>query len=110
MKNTLQRALLVVVAGGAIAAMGGTVFGLWPGENAIAILALLAAVAVVATLASKHQRPSTLSVVAMLAGLAGMALVVTAGAAWLSVVGGCLCCAAWIALRFDSNGRNSHAS
>nr|WP_176455184.1 hypothetical protein [Ralstonia solanacearum] len=110
MKKTIQRALLVVVAGGAMVAMGGAAFDLWPGENAIAILALLAAVAVVATLASKHHRPSMLSVVAMLAGLAGMALVVTASAAWLSVIGGCLCCVAWIALRFDSKGRNSHAS
>lgn len=110
MKKTLQRALLVAFAGGAIVATGGAAFDLWSGENAIAILALLAAIAVVATLASKHQRMSTLSVMAMLAGLAGVALVAMANAAWLGVVGGCLCGAALIALRFESKGRDSHAS
>ncbi|MDE4919570.1 cytochrome bd-type quinol oxidase subunit 2 [Cupriavidus metallidurans] len=108
MKTATQLILPAVIAGGAIVAMGGAAFELWPGESAIAILALLAAIAVVATLASKHQRSSTLSAVAMLAGLAGMAVVATAGATWLSVIGGCLCGAAWLALRFESKVRNSH--
>ncbi|SOZ14457.1 conserved membrane hypothetical protein [Cupriavidus taiwanensis] len=109
-KNTFQLALPVVLAGGAIVATGGATLELWPGETAIAILALLAAVAVATLLASKCYRMSTLSVVGLLAGLIGIALVATASASWLCVLGGCLCCAAWFALRFDGKRRDSHAS